>query len=107
MNIVIEMLDVVKGKAQICVCDSDNALWLEATFDSHMSYVDDSFDHAFGIEKCGHWDFLLHSLALSVSDMDGKPMPYDTEAIIDAIYDEFNSGYESYVNDYLSNQEYV
>lgn len=107
MNISIDSLDIVTGEALISISQGNDTLWLDATFASVMSYVDDSFDHAFGIEKCGHWDFLLHSLALSVSDMDGKPMPYDTEAIIDAIYDEFNSGYESYVNDYLSNQEYV
>lgn len=60
--------------------------------DGEAVYVDDSFDHAFGTEKRGHWELDWESTDIvAVFDLDGDEIdPFDVPGLTRAIKDASN-----------------
>lgn len=85
-NIELFNVDFENGTAEVGVSDGDNWVGLDLTFDAVIRYVDDSFSHAFGIHKCGHWEIEMDSFKFEIADSDGEPVAIDQQAIIDALY---------------------
>lgn len=50
---------------------------IEVTGENYYEHVDDSFDHAFGTEECGHWEAVDTTL-LEAFDRDGNDIPLNT-----------------------------
>ena len=64
----------------------------QVILDGDAVYVDDSFDHAFGTEKRGHWELDWESTDIvAVFDLDGDEIdPFDVPGLVLAIRDASN-----------------
>lgn len=101
MQITIDEL-VPKSHATIILERGDDYTIISATFRGYISYVDDSFDHAFGIHHDHHFELELDNVKLKVVEVEGEPINYNEFDVIQAIYDEFDENYgytEAYLRD--------
>lgn len=87
-------LNLKEGFAFFVLEDGDDWTEYQATFSSHIYYEDDSFSHAFGIERCGHWELDLENFTLTATDFGGKALPLDKDKACDVIYEQFDKHYK-------------
>lgn len=103
MSVELYDVDFENGTAEVGVSDGDNWAGVSVSFHASIRYVDDSFSHAFGVHKCGHWEIEMENFKFEVVDTDGEPVAIDEQAIINILYEKSQDfdfcGYERKLRD--------
>lgn len=94
MNITVDTFYL--DETSVTVQDGDNLVSLKITFDADTNWIDTSFDHAYGTHHDGYWDFEMKDPVITVIESDGRPIDYDNERVLDAIYAYFDEHYSHY-----------
>lgn len=80
-------IDPFKGRAEVSFGDDEgNYIWADVSFDTEVTWCG------------GEYDIIVTDIAHTVTETEGVGADFDTEAVLQAIYDDFETRYSEYAD---------